>query len=73
MILALVAIHILAILFYLVKKKDNLIRPMITGEKEWDTSAPIDPGRAKGSTGLAIIVVVVLGAVVWYVPRRGGG
>jgi len=32
-ILALVAIHVLAILFYLVVKRDNLIGPMVSGRK----------------------------------------
>jgi cytochrome b len=40
-ILALVALHILAVLFYLLVKKDNLVTPMITGRKAWqDAIAP---------------------------------
>jgi cytochrome b len=42
LILALVAIHVLAILFYLVVKRDNLIGPMFTGRRRLaeGTTAP---------------------------------
>lgn len=35
LIVGLVALHLLAVLFYLVVKGDNLIMPMITGIKQW--------------------------------------
>ena len=37
-ILALVAVHIAAVLFHLIYKKENLITPMITGIKSWKGS-----------------------------------
>jgi cytochrome b len=40
-LIALVALHILAVLFYLLVKKENLVTPMITGRKPWPE--PIDP------------------------------
>jgi cytochrome b len=39
-ILVLVAIHLLAILWYLIKKKENLTRAMLTGDKSVETPAP---------------------------------
>lgn len=39
-LLTLVAIHIGAIFFYLVFKRDNLIRPMLTGRKEMPAETP---------------------------------
>lgn len=43
LILAMVAVHIAAILFYLVVKRDNLVRPMITGRRAFPGSqaAPV--------------------------------
>jgi cytochrome b len=42
LILALVAIHVLAVLFYLVVKRDNLVGPMFTGRRRFaaDLAAP---------------------------------
>ncbi|MFZ1984019.1 MAG: cytochrome b/b6 domain-containing protein [Desulfatitalea sp.] len=41
-IIALVSLHLLAVLFYLLVKGDNLITPMISGRKPWqDPSAPM--------------------------------
>jgi cytochrome b len=39
-VLALVALHIAAIVYYVVRKKTNLVRPMVTGDK------PIPPAAA---------------------------
>jgi cytochrome b len=40
LIYGLVALHLLAIIFYYVRKKQNLVKPMITGDHEIDTDAP---------------------------------
>ena len=44
-ILALVAVHVAAVLFHLVYKHDNLIGPMITGEKPWEGPRAGDPQK----------------------------
>ena len=69
-ILACVALHICAALFYLLVKKDNLIGPMITGSKAVpdDHPAPSLSGHALA----AIILAVAAAFVVWlvkYYPR----
>ena len=38
-ILLLVAVHVMAVLFYLMVKHQNLIRPMLTGRKRWHEEA----------------------------------
>ena len=46
LILVLVATHVSAVLFYLLVKHENLIKPMITGIKHWqggDTAPPAAP------------------------------
>lgn len=62
-ILAVVIIHVLAVLFYLAVKRDNLVGPMITGRKRYNgtvaapTMAPL--------WRLALCVVLAFGAGWW--------
>ena len=64
-LLACVALHISAALFYLFVKKDNLIRPMFTGVKD----VPSDhPEPAMSRTGTALILIAIAAAfVTWLV------
>jgi len=55
MIIGLVAIHILAVLFYFFFKRENLLKPMVTGLKQWN-----DP-VSDSITGLAWKAVLVTG------------
>ncbi len=60
---ALVAVHVAAILFYAHVKKDNLVKPMITGIKEVSDG---DVRPAQGGGALAFVVALgVAAAVVW--------
>jgi cytochrome b len=59
-IVAAVVLHVAAALFYLFVKRENLIRPMITGRK----SADIVPPSERISTsrvGLALLILALLG------------
>ncbi|MBF0353844.1 MAG: cytochrome b/b6 domain-containing protein [Alphaproteobacteria bacterium] len=63
-LLGLVAMHIGAALFYLVVKKDNLIRPMITGWKALPES--LAGHRAKmGHPLLALAILALAALAVW--------
>ncbi len=64
----LVAIHLAAILFYLLAKRDNLIGPMLTGRK-W-LNGEIDPLHF-GRWWHAIIAVAVIATIVWTVVCHG--
>ncbi|MFM7332125.1 MAG: cytochrome b/b6 domain-containing protein [Brachymonas sp.] len=67
-IFALVALHVAAILFYLVKKKENLIRPMIEGDKEMLQA--VEPSKdSAGSRLSALVVLALCGAFVAWVAR----
>ncbi|MGD9183084.1 MAG: cytochrome b/b6 domain-containing protein [Desulfobacterales bacterium] len=57
-IIALVAIHVLAVLFYFFFKRENLVKPMITGVKEWSGTNP------QPATGRSWIAAVVAGLAV---------
>lgn len=60
-ILVLVGLHVAAILFYLIIKRENLITPMFTGRKKWR-----EEGRASADhVGLAALIAAVIAAGVY--------
>lgn len=65
-ILALVAVHVAAVLFHLVYRRDNLIGPMITGEKSWE--GPL-PAIRKSPLWLAAVVAALAAGAVWWLVR----
>lgn len=66
LILAMVALHVLAILFYLVVKRDNLVAPMVTGRKSFDE--PVEPPRM-ASAANALAGIVLSAAISWFVSK----
>ena len=60
----LVGVHVSAVLFYALVKKDNLVRPMITGIKEVDEA---DAKPAQGGGAVAFVVALAITAAVLYV------
>ena len=60
-LLTLVLIHIAAVIFYLIAKRENLIKPMITGSKVWHQNIE----SARGNPALAILVVAVVAALAY--------
>jgi cytochrome b len=71
LLVALVAMHVAAIVFYRVRKKIDLVRPMVGGDKALpaDTPASADglPQRL-----LALVLVTACAAAVTWVVRLGG-
>jgi cytochrome b len=71
-IIALIALHVAAILFYVFKKKEDLIRPMVLGDKALAAPASTLPeskdGNAQRLTALGIFVVIACG-VMFAVQR----
>jgi len=65
-ILAAVAVHVLAILFYLVVKRDNLVGPMITGRKSVRDEVQ-EPRRAP--LWRAILAAIVAAAIAWWISK----
>jgi cytochrome b len=70
-LLTLVALHIGAILYYLLGKKKNLVRPMIVGDKTLPTGTPA--ARDSGATRLLALAVAALcaGGVGWVASLGG--
>ena len=71
LVLALVALHLLAIVFYAFVKRERLVGPMITGDKELPVEAPASVDTA----GLRLLALAVMAAcaaaIVWLVGLGG--
>jgi cytochrome b len=61
-LMILVIVHICAVFFYLIAKRENLIAPMITGKKLWHQ--PLESTREKPV--LALVLVAVIAAVAYW-------
>lgn len=68
-LLAVVVVHILAALYYLVRGK-NLIRPMVTGRKQAEGVPAGEPAPVLVSPWRALPVLAVAAAVVWVVVTQ---
>ena len=67
-LITLVALHIGAILYYRWMKKTDLVKPMVTGDKEWAEKIPV----ARDSFSLRLIAVVIylaIASVLYYFLR----
>jgi cytochrome b len=64
-VLGLIGLHLLAVLFYWVAKRDNLILPMITGHKLWPASAD----ASENPLGRAIVIMALAGTAVFWLVR----
>ena len=65
-ITALVCIHVLAVLFYLFYKRENLVKPMITGVKEWHGTGP---RPAAGRSWIAALIAGLAALAVYLLVR----
>lgn len=71
-LLALIALHVAAAVLYLVVKRQNLIRAMVTGNKPAGEVVP--PGKAApalsfASPRLAVSILIAAAAIVYFVVR----
>jgi cytochrome b len=67
LIIALVAVHVAAVLFHLIYKHDNLITPMITGKKHWEGDRIEDVSQQPA--WLAALVAAVAAGAVYFLVR----
>lgn len=70
-LIVLVLLHVAAIVFYRVKKGRNLVRPMITGDKELPASTPAS-ADGLGPRALGLALGAAAAALVTWVVRLGG-
>jgi cytochrome b len=62
-VIALVVVHVLAIGFYKLVKKDDLVRPMLIGDKQLDAPARSARDTAGSRVGALVVFVLCAGAV----------
>jgi cytochrome b len=65
-VISLVSIHVLAVLFYYLYKRENLLKPMLTGVKQWGGPVPESP---TGRTWTAAIIAVLAIVAVYFLVR----
>ena len=65
-IIALVCVHVLAVLFYFFYKRENLVKPMITGVKEWSGAGP---QPASGRSWIAALIAGLAALAVYLLVR----
>jgi cytochrome b len=61
----LVALHVLAVAFYFVWKRSNLIGPMITGRRR----VAADPGLSFAPLWLTVVVALAAAGFAWWVSK----
>ena len=71
LIIALVLMHVIAILFYLFKKRENLIKPMLHGDKVLSLDIPASRDDA-GSRATAAVVFSLCASLVYGLVCLGG-
>lgn len=69
LLLAIVALHVLAILFYLVVRKRNLVTPMVTGR---DRQIEADAEVAHAGIGRFVLAAGVAGLIAWWISTSPG-
>lgn len=67
-LLALVMLHLAAIVFYLLVKKENLVRPMLTGLKYLPRDKPLPALQMRG-IWLALLLLGVAATSVWILTK----
>jgi cytochrome b len=70
-LIALVVLHVAAIVFYRVKKGKNLVQPMLTGDKQLPAGTPA-ASDSMATRLLAAGLAVACGALVTWVVKLGG-
>jgi cytochrome b len=68
-VIALVSLHVLAVLFYVLVKRHRLVRPMVTGDKLVSSeSGQVAPSRDDAaSRWLALVLFALCAGVAWWV------
>lgn len=70
LIYGLLALHVGAILYYRLFKKEDLVRPMVTGRKQVNASIADLYSGSVGSLRSAIVIISASSAVVWFIATH---
>jgi cytochrome b len=64
-LIALIVLHLAAILFYWIVKRENLVFPMITGHKDWHETSSGAPGNPIKAVMLAALLAAGLYWIIY--------
>lgn len=70
LVIFLIIMHIAAILFYFYKKRENLIKPMLHGDKLLPAETPASRDTA-ATRALAVVIVALCAAAVYWLVSLG--
>lgn len=65
-LIALIVLHLVAIMFYAYVKKNNLVMPMIMGWKDVDAEHNLNAESANGGHSIAFIIALLIALAVAY-------
>lgn len=71
LVISLVALHVVAVLYYLWRKRINLVRPMFSGDKVLPTGTPASADALPQRLLALLLALLCAGLVTWLV-RLGG-
>lgn len=67
-VIALVSLHVLAVLFYVLVRRHRLVRPMVTGDKLLAAGSSVTPSRDDAvSRLLALVLFALCAGLAWWV------
>lgn len=69
-IIGLVALHVLAVLFYVIVKRKRLVRPMISGDKPMDAEVPPSRDDLASRVGALVALAVGVALALWVAGLR---
>ena len=67
LLIGLIVLHVGAVLYYLLQKRQNLVAPMVRGDKEVGTPADSSRDDAASRVGAAVVLALAAAAVTWLV------
>lgn len=70
LVLGLVVLHLLAIAFYVLVKRQRLVRPMVMGDKQLEAPAPASRDDTASRIAAAVVFAACLG-LTWWVSSLG--
>ena len=68
-ILALTALHVVAILFYMIHRRDNLVGPMISGTRRWTGEQPV---LRFAPAWMALVIFLLVAGGTWLLIAQFG-
>jgi cytochrome b len=69
LLLALIALHVLAIAYYFFAKKENLLKPMITGVKQVEAETPVVEPEPR-TLWLATLIAATVAVAVYFIVKK---